>query len=485
MSLRSIIATAAGKSSYWFLHNIMHGGTAFPGEITTKIDPDILKSLGKNYRVVIVTGTNGKTLTTSLIVRALKQKYPHILTNPSGSNMKRGIVTTFLKGHHHRKGSRPLAILEVDEAYVIQVVKYIKPIAFVLTNIFRDQLDRYSEIYYTYDLILKAIKLAPKATIIANGDDSLFQSVNLPNPVVYYGFANHDEHLDFKAKPNTDDVICPRCHHILHYHYITYANLGDYFCPNCGYARPKLTTAVTKIDKLTPDTSEFEIDHHKLTIEAGGTYNIYNALTAYAVAKFFGVDDDKIIKAFRTNAQIFGRQEKIDINNRQIILIMIKNKVSVNVIFDMLAHEKNPFSFAFLLSSKNADGLDTSYMWDCNFEKVVKMHPKQFISGGDHYKDIAYRMKVAGAPDDKHIVAKNYKELIHDLANVPTKKVYVVACYTPMRTLRGILAEKGYVKKGLDWYEIEIWITNCPFIWWPYEYLRWLRKHFGSAVLRS
>jgi UDP-N-acetylmuramyl tripeptide synthase len=96
MTLKSSLAIAAGKSSYWFLHNFMHGGTSLPGKITLSIDPDVLRDLAKNYEIVIITGTNGKTLTTALTVKVLQAKYGNILTNPSGSNMKQGIVTAFL-----------------------------------------------------------------------------------------------------------------------------------------------------------------------------------------------------------------------------------------------------------------------------------------------------------------------------------------------------------------------------------------------------
>lgn len=179
MTLRSNFAAFAGRSSYWFLHTFMKGGSSLPGKITTKIDPDILKHLGQNYDVIVITGTNGKTLTTALTVRVLNQKYDHILTNPTGSNMEQGIVTTFLRAPKV-KGARPIAVLEVDEANVIKVTKYIKPKAFVFTNIFRDQMDRYGEIYTTYQKILDGVALAPEATIIANGDARFFTQSTYP-----------------------------------------------------------------------------------------------------------------------------------------------------------------------------------------------------------------------------------------------------------------------------------------------------------------
>ena len=138
MALKSKLAIAAGKSSYWFLHNVMHGGTSLPGKITLAIDPDVLKELAKDYEIVIVTGTNGKTLTTALTVKVLKQKYPEILTNPSGSNMKQGIVSTFLSAKKVKNGKK-IAVLETDEANVPIISQYVAPTAFVLTNIFRFQ----------------------------------------------------------------------------------------------------------------------------------------------------------------------------------------------------------------------------------------------------------------------------------------------------------------------------------------------------------
>ncbi len=292
MTLRSNFAAFAGRSSYWFLHTFMKGGSSLPGKITTKIDPDILKHLGQNYDVIVITGTNGKTLTTALTVRVLNQKYDHILTNPTGSNMEQGIVTTFLRAPKV-KGARPIAVLEVDEANVIKVTKYIKPKAFVFTNIFRDQMDRYGEIYTTYQKILDGVALAPEATIIANGDAPIFHSKHLPNPMIFYGFAHEAEH-DIKAKPNTDGVLCPNCQHILHYRYITYSNLGKYFCPNCGFERPELAYTVTKLNELTPTSSTFEVDHNPMKIEIGGLYNIYNALAAYAVGRFLDVTPAQI-----------------------------------------------------------------------------------------------------------------------------------------------------------------------------------------------
>ncbi|WP_204121425.1 MULTISPECIES: Mur ligase family protein [Levilactobacillus] len=447
MSFRSGVATFAGKSSYWFLHTFLHGGSSLPGKITLKLDPNILRTLGAKYDVIVITGTNGKTLTTALTVSVLHEKYPTILTNPTGSNMEQGIVTTFLNAKNPKTG-RPLAVLEVDEANVIKVTQYIEPKAFVFTNIFRDQMDRYGEIYTTYQKILDGVALAPNATIIANGDSPIFHSKELPNPIEYYGFDDQPD-TDMKAKPNTDGVLCPNCEHILHYHSLTYSNQGKYFCPNCGFSRPELTYRLTKLGEQTPTSSKFEIDGHPFKIQVGGTYNIYNALAAYAVGRFMGVTPTQISNAFNANQQVFGRQEVIDVDGKLVTIILVKNPVGLDQVLHMIGTDTHPFSLVGLLNANYADGIDTSWIWDGDFEQLADRDIPTVITGGERYKDITFRLKVAGIPDDRHIVEPNLEKVVDEIKKVSTDRVYVLATYTAMLQMRKILADKGYVKEGL------------------------------------
>ncbi|MDD6432965.1 MAG: Mur ligase family protein [Lactobacillaceae bacterium] len=443
MSIRSSFAEFAGRSSYWFLHTFMHGGSSLPGKLTLKLDPNILQSFSKKYDLVIVTGTNGKTLTTALSVRVLREKYDQVLTNPTGSNMEQGIVTTFITAPRAKK--KGLAVLEVDEANVPIVCRYITPKAFVFTNIFRDQMDRYGEIYTTYNKILRGVKLAPKATIIANGDEQLFHSKDLPNPIIYYGF-NHEHHEAFNAPANTDGLLCPKCQHILQYHMRTYAGLGDYFCPHCGFKRPELTYSVTKIDKLTPTNSTFEIDGHQYTIGIGGLYNIYNALAAYSLGRFMGVDPEQIKHAFESDERVFGRQEIINVDGKQVTIILVKNPVGLNQVLDMIETDPKPFSFVFLLNANYADGIDTSWIWDGDFEKLARHQIPQYMTGGERYKDITTRLTMAGIDNVWH--EPDLTKVIDKIKQMPTEHVYILATYTAMLQLRKLLAEKEYIKKG-------------------------------------
>lgn len=443
MSVRSSFAELAGRSSYWFLHRFANGGSSLPGKLTLKIDPNILRAFSKKYDLVIVTGTNGKTLTTALSVRVLREKYEQVLTNPTGSNMEQGIVTTFITAPRAKK--KGLAVLEVDEANVAKVTKFITPIAFIITNLFRDQLDRYGEIYTTYEKILKGVRMAPKATIIANGDEQLFNSVDLPNPVIYYGF-NHEYRPAFHAPANTDGLLCPKCQHILQYHMRTYAGLGNYFCPHCGFHRPDLTYAVTKLKKLTPNQSTFEMDGQQFTIKIGGLYNIYNALAAYSLGRFLGVSPAQIKHAFEADERVFGRQEVINVSGKSVTLILVKNPVGLNQVLDMIETDPQPFSFAFLLNAKYADGIDTSWIWDGNFEKLTKSPISQYLAGGRRYKDIATRLIMAGI--DNPWQEADLAKVVDKIKVMPTKHVYVLATYTAVLEFRQLLSEQGYINKG-------------------------------------
>ncbi len=450
MSFKSGIAKIAGKSSYWFLHNVLKGGTSFPGKFAMKIDPDVLNSLAKGYETIIVTGTNGKTMTTALIVEALRKKYGDILTNPSGSNMQQGIVTAFL-AHKHRRVKRKIAVLEVDEANVKMVSKLLHPAAFVLTNIFRDQMDRYGEIYTTYDKIVSGIKLAPKAKIIANGDASIFSSVKLPNPKVFYGFklANDQTKNDFRAPVNTDGVLCPVCDHILHYHERIYANLGDFYCPNCGYHRPALKYTVNKIIEQTPNSLKFQMGQKQYSINIGGTYNIYNALAAYAVAREFGLSDEEVAQAFAANKRIFGRQELIHYANKDIDLILVKNPVGLDEVLHMLNTEKDNYSLVALLNANHADGIDTSWIWDADFEGLNKSKIKKVLVGGQRWHDMGFRLEISGFEPGKMLTNPDDDSLIEEIGKLPTKKVYILSTYTAMLALRKAMAEKKIIKAGM------------------------------------
>lgn len=442
-----MLGTLAGKSSHFVLSKLGRGST-LPGKLALKFDNDILNILARDYEVVVITGTNGKTLTTALTVGILKEAFGEVVTNPSGANMISGIATTFLTAKKGKSGKN-IAVLEIDEASLSRICDYIKPSLFVFTNIFRDQMDRYGEIYTTYQMILDAAQKVPTATVLLNGDSPLFNSVTLKNPVQYYGFDTE------KGKPklahyNTEGILCPKCQHILKYKLNTYANLGDYICEHCGFRRPELDYKLTQLTSLRHNSSDFVIDGQSYHINIGGLYNIYNALAAVSVAQFFEVEPTTIKTGFDKSRAVFGRQETFKIGDKECTLVLIKNPVGATQALEMIKLAPYPFSLSILLNANYADGIDTSWIWDADFEQVLNMDIPHMIAGGIRHSEIARRLRVTGYNAEQISEVADLSQVFEKIKNQETKHAYILATYTAMLEFRELLASHQVVRKEMN-----------------------------------
>lgn len=437
----------AGKTAQTLLKSMGRGST-YPGKLALQFDKNILDTLAKDYEIVVVTGTNGKTLTTALTVGILKEAYGHVLTNPSGANMITGIVSSFLTAKKGKSGKK-IAVLEIDEASLPRITQYIKPSLFVFTNIFRDQMDRYGEIYTTYQLIIDGAKNAPEATILANGDSPLFASKELVNPVKYYGF-NTEDHEPQLAHYNTEGILCPKCQAILQYRLNTYANLGHYICLNCDFKRPKLDYQLTALTKTTNVSSAFVIDGQEYSINVGGLYNIYNALAAVSVAEFFGLSPEQIKAGFEKSRAVFGRQETFSIGDKSCTLVLIKNPVGASQALEMIKLADYPFSLSVLLNANYADGIDTSWIWDANFELIQEMDITEINAGGVRHSEIARRLRVSGYDSSKISEKASLEEVMQAIEKQESKHAYILATYTAMLAFRELLASRHVVRKEMN-----------------------------------
>ncbi|MEI4393751.1 lipid II isoglutaminyl synthase subunit MurT [Streptococcus anginosus] len=447
MKINTMLGTLAGKSSHFVLSKLGRGST-LPGKLALKFDNDILNTLARDYEVVVITGTNGKTLTTALTVGILKEAFDEVVTNPSGANMISGITTTFLTAKKGKSGKN-IAVLEIDEASLSRICDYIKPSLFVFTNIFRDQMDRYGEIYTTYQMILDAAQKVPTATVLLNGDSPLFNSVILKNPVQYYGFDTEKGEPKL-AHYNTEGILCPKCQHILKYKLNTYANLGDYICEHCGFRRPELDYKLTQLTSLRHNSSDFVIDGQSYHINIGGLYNIYNALAAVSVAQFFGVEPTTIKTGFDKSRAVFGRQETFKIGDKECTLVLIKNPVGATQALEMIKLAPYPFSLSVLLNANYADGIDTSWIWDADFEQVLNMDIPHMIAGGVRHSEIARRLRVTGYNAEQISEVADLSQVFEKIKNQETKHAYILATYTAMLEFRELLASHQVVRKEMN-----------------------------------
>lgn len=446
ISIKSIISILATKFTIFITKTLLKGGTTFPGKVALKLDKDILSKVALGYNVILVTGTNGKTTTTSMIYNILKEKGYSVITNNTGANLYPGIVTTFVDNYKFSdKNHEKFAVIEVDEANVKFITEKITPNVITVTNLFRDQLDRYGEVYTTLNKILEGVYNVPTSKLILNGDESLLGKLDIKNPVVFYGFKtniNENKTIDI----NADAKFCKFCKTPYKYNFVTYNHLGDYYCTGCGYKRPEISYGVDEIIDLTSESSTVKINNTEIFLSQSGVYNIYNALCAYSIAKELGVDDLTIKKSLESQSSSFGRQETINIEDKEVKIILVKNPAGYNQALDTLCLSKEPFSAAFILNDNYADGRDVSWIWDVNFEHLNDVDLNEIYVSGLRSYDMAVRLKTAGLDSSKFSITEEYDALTERIKESKNKKVYILATYTAMINYRKHLHSKGYIK---------------------------------------
>lgn len=446
ISIKTIISILSAKFTLFLTKTILKGGTTFPGRVALKIDKNILSKISKGYKVVLVTGTNGKTTTTSMIYNIIKESGHPVITNNTGANLFPGIVTTFVASFKFgSKVKDNYAVIEVDEANLKYITEYITPEVITVTNLFRDQLDRYGEVYTTLNKILEGIYNVPETTLVLNGDESLLGKLDLKNPVHFYGFdkaVNDNKTIEI----NADAKFCKFCKTPYEYNFVTYNHLGDFYCPNCGYKRSDLMYAVTDIIDINADKSTVKFNDLEVSINQSGTYNIYNGLCAYSIAKELGIADSAIKKSLENQSSSFGRQETINIEGKDVKIFLVKNPAGYNQSLDTICLNKEKFAAAFLLNDNYADGQDVSWIWDVDFEKLTETNIDEVYISGLRAYDMAVRLKTAGLNPNKFIIEEQYEALTEAIKNGNCDKLYILATYTAMINYRKYLHSKGYIK---------------------------------------
>ena len=446
ISIKTIISILSAKFTLFLTKTILKGGTTFPGRVALKIDKNILSKISKGYKVILVTGTNGKTTTTSMIYNIIKESGHPVITNNTGANLFPGIVTTFVDSFKFgSKVKDNYAVIEVDEANLKYITEYITPEVITVTNLFRDQLDRYGEVYTTLNKILEGIYNVPETTLVLNGDESLLGKLDLKNPVHFYGFdkaVNDNKTIEI----NADAKFCKFCKTPYEYNFVTYNHLGDFYCPNCGYKRSDLMYAVTDIIDINADKSTVKFNDLEVSINQSGTYNIYNGLCAYSIAKELGIADSAIKKSLENQSSSFGRQETINIEGKDVKIFLVKNPAGYNQSLDTICLNKEKFAATFLLNDNYADGQDVSWIWDVDFEKLTETNIDEVYISGLRAYDMAVRLKTAGLNPNKFVIEEQYEVLTEAIKNGSCDKLYILATYTAMINYRKYLHSKGYIK---------------------------------------
>lgn len=435
-----------GKLVTFFLHMRGLNATSFPGKVALRFSPGLITRFGKQLqRVVVVTGTNGKTTTTSLL-SSMMQREETIVTNHRGANLVQGIATALLQ-HANWAGrlTAKTAILEVDEATLPNIARMLPIRVIVVTNVFRDQLDRYGELDTTVEKLFTGIR-ETDACLILNADDPLCRSLGLraSRKTFYYGM-DRATALTTHRDQIRDGQFCLQCGHELNYAGFWYGQLGLYDCPHCDFVRPH-PEFVGEYRGRTMILTEEELPPIELDMPVHGLYNAYNVLAASTSARVLGLWSEPIREGLSHFSAPDGRMQTFD-TNPSVTLNLIKNPTGCDSVVQAVVTEPSPKVVVIGINDLAADGRDVSWLWDADFEWFAQTAGViRFIVTGLRAEDMALRLKYAGVGRElitiEPTIEAAYQSALQ-AARVASAQVFALTTYTLLHRSVDILSAKA------------------------------------------
>jgi len=388
--------------------------------------------LARVRTLVLVTGTNGKSTTAHLIEGILARAGRFPIRNRDGANLVDGLCATLASARVI--GRRPV-VLEVDEGALPEVVPPARPSLLVVTNVFRDQLDRYGEVDAVAARIRRAVAATPRDCIlVGNADDPAVADILLRagRRATFFGL---DLAQGGPPGPSADAVLCPRCGESLTFSRAFLSHLGHYACRRCGFVRPVPGVAAT--GTAAPAGAAVGVGDRPMRLPAPGRHSLYNALAALAAARELGVPDRVSFRALASLPPMPGRSEWIAHRGRRVFLNLVKNPAGFEAAVDALAVVPRPRHVLLLLNDRAADGADVSWIWDAEFEMF---RGDRVWVGGSRAEALALRLKYARVAPPLELIRDHGRALGVAAAATPRgAPLCVLMNYSSMLDLFGAL----------------------------------------------
>lgn len=439
MRLRRIIAIWAAKAAEKISVHIFHRqGVTWAGKIALRICPGLLSELAGQIRenIYIVCGTNGKTTTNNMLCAALEAEGKKVICNHTGSNMLNGVAAAFALGAGLLgKLDADCACIEIDEASTRRVFPFFKPDYMVLTNLFRDQLDRYGEIDITMQILKEVMQSAPDMKVIVNGDDALlaFLALDAGNPCITYGIS--EKVMEEKdSKEIREGRFCKRCGAPLHYNFYHYSQLGDYACTQCDFKRPAIQYNASDIE--ISDNLSFTVEGKRITANYKGFYNVYNILAAYAALRASGTEPvhfNDMLSQFNPEN---GRMEQFRIKNTDIILNLAKNPAGFNQNISAVMQDETAKDLIIVINDNAQDGTDVSWLWDVDFDRFKEANVNSITVSGIRCQDMRLRLKYVDIPS---MLCQDVEQAVCERVENGCGNLYLLVNYTALFATRNVL----------------------------------------------
>lgn len=421
-------------------------GTTLPGKIANWIEPEIMRHLSVAYTdgIIMITGTNGKTTTANLLASILRQSGEEFAFNQAGANLVTGITGALIQNTHWNGFSRAsLALLEVDEATVPKFCEQVSPTLAIVTNFFRDQLDRYGELDTTVRMVRASL---PKETLLVlNADDPLVAQFGTDHAsVIYYGVERTPDSRS-ESEETREARFCPVCGTALDYTLFHYGQLGIFNCIGCGFHRPEPEILAQNV-RLEEGLLLFREGITSFTLSLQGYYNLYNALAALTAARQLGINDVLIEKGLRGFIPQAGRMERFYLPEGEITLTLVKNPTGFDQVIQTMLGVNKPLRILIGINDLAADGRDISWLWDVNFERLGMYDASinQVICTGLRAEDMALRLKYAGVSVEKLVIEHSLATGLDRLQASRTVEevAFILPTYTLLFPLREILEDR-------------------------------------------
>ena len=440
MSIRTSAAIATCKASHHAMRLFGRTARALPGKIALKIDPDIIAKLARGHKTIVITGTNGKTTTTHIVQQAVINTYGTAAYDPSSTNLEQGISTTLcLDSSIGGKRRSDWAVIESDEGATKLILPAMKPRVLVVTNLYRDQVDRYTSWTTARDYIIEAAKSSPDTVLVLNADCQVTASIAdaVDNYVIWFGVecpVYEDGIGDYD-----ETVECVNCGAKLQFGHRTFAHLGDFTCPQCGRKHQIPDFACTAIAERAEKSCTLTLrtagDEHVVKANVRAGYDVYNAVAAVAGLLATGMPEDDAFRALAHFTHAAHRFEIFDIDGTQTRLLLMKNTAGCNQLINMLLSEgEPPRRLVCLLGAEIMDGLTTDWIQDVRWEQLCDPDT-QVIVGGPKHDDMRARLLRAGVSEANMKVQADYAALVRDIAAIG-EPVTVIANCSPIEAFR-------------------------------------------------
>jgi UDP-N-acetylmuramyl tripeptide synthase len=424
------------------------GGTTLPGKLLWKLDPTAVDRLAARLPQgsALVSATNGKTTTSAMAARILEPSV-RLAHNWAGANLMSGVASALVAAR-----DAELGLFEVDEAALPEVARRVSPRAVSLGNLFRDQLDRYGELELVAGRWREMARGLPAdALLVANGDDPQLGEIATERPgSVVFGL-DDPQHASPELQHAADSKWCVRCGTPYVYAAAYIGHLGDYHCPACGHARPPLDVVAREIDLNGLESVSFRLDapegSARVELQVPGLYNVYNALAAGALARALGASLEAIVAGLQGFSAAFGRFERIQLDERSLLTLLIKNPAGANEVVRTVVAAGTPRVLLVALNDEIADGRDVSWIWDVDFEPLLGAL-ERLIATGERAAELALRFKYAGLPDEAIEVVPSLEAALDRGLELtpPGEELIALPTYTAMLALRDLVSRRGFVK---------------------------------------